>query len=929
MTPEDHGPDWRHLVLDGWPAITAFDLLQNSQDVWLAEGLLPPKDDEAIALAAMGRLVRYGQSIAVNLPISREATLPRMAFYLHRMRLDATQGLVRSPWMNRVEMAQRHDLLVFGRPRRILRDFVSSTVMRPKVVDANTTLETSASLRTLLVNGHGDLLRILEVLEKHSRPFTIVVDVSARGCDEHSASLIRALPAVFEKVPIVALGNTGQMLEEPFGLHAWNVRLGDGVPLTGAPRSPNAKTLELVAPRDPVMNAFVQRLGFLIWNLKRLMEESGGRSPEFAAISAIDRSLRCLNVPLTVHELGTMRHARGGRFAVRTIESWLDIASRMRGRRGDIQALLEEILGLIRNNLKQLNEATPGRSEVLLHLGVQAIREGKGLSILVGSARDALILQSWLEQELGPDAIDFIIVSGMDGATAVPPERPAVVIYAAPLFPSRLHWLGVTATRKIILCHPFEHERVYQQMDRWWRSNALTSARAGDKYRLWRLNWSATTFLADLTVDNADASAVLVSYKELEFDGHYPQPLRVAHLDVSRRFDDWLQILLTEPSRAEVYPDEDVVNEATTEVVVLHLDGQSEPLRWPAKRQIMRLDSDTFSACQARDLAEGDDLVLLGSGEDRVATQRELFDMFVQNNHGLQQTLRVAEKWQEYIDLSVSKLKTVAEVTRYLKGKKFDITQGAVHHWHAGRVIGPNDPAAIRLLAELAGAPSADKMAKMVDNAIRAIRSEHRKIGGDLRRAIALTRGRDVSAVQIGSRRFSREMFDAMVHVCRVVHIDRPPHNQPSLRPVKTIMDVAHEFGIRHADAVLFTNSCERSMGRSVFEDLNAFEAILNVIVNGFYRMYADKSLSLKQVEAMLAVVPASYAGDMSDFTKGKFESDYTRLYDGEKIDISRHIKVGRTHDPRHTLRLHFHWDARAAKIVIHHAGEHLPTWSS
>ena len=127
MSSVDLAADWRRLVLDGWPAVTASDLLQDSQDIWLAEGLAPPKDDEAVALAAMGRLVRYGESIAVNLPVSREATLPRLAFYLHRLRLDAAQGLVRSPWLNRVEMAHRHDLLVFGRPRRMLRDFVTSS----------------------------------------------------------------------------------------------------------------------------------------------------------------------------------------------------------------------------------------------------------------------------------------------------------------------------------------------------------------------------------------------------------------------------------------------------------------------------------------------------------------------------------------------------------------------------------------------------------------------------------------------------------------------------------------------------------------------------------------------------------------------------------------------------------------------------------
>lgn len=47
--------DWRRLVLDGWPAVTASDLLQNSQAIWLAEGLMPPNDDEAVAMAAMGK----------------------------------------------------------------------------------------------------------------------------------------------------------------------------------------------------------------------------------------------------------------------------------------------------------------------------------------------------------------------------------------------------------------------------------------------------------------------------------------------------------------------------------------------------------------------------------------------------------------------------------------------------------------------------------------------------------------------------------------------------------------------------------------------------------------------------------------------------------------------------------------------------------
>jgi len=218
-------------------------------------------------------------------------------------------------------------------------------------------------------------------------------------------------------------------------------------------------------------------------------------------------------------------------------------------------------------------------------------------------------------------------------------------------------------------------------------------------------------------------------------------------------------------------------------------------------------------------------------------------------------------------------------------------------------------------------------MANMVDNAIVAIRSEHRRIGGDLRKAIAMSRSRDVSAVQIGSRKFSREVFDSMVQVCRVVRIERPSETQiKTLHAIRTIKAVARDFALKHQSKIVFTPGCERSMSNSPFEDLAAFEKILSALVEGFHRMYADKSVSLQQVENMLAPIPAAYAGNMSAVTKGKYESDYFRLYKGQRVDISRHIKLKRAFDPRYTLRLHFHWDADEAKIVVHHAGEHLPT---
>jgi hypothetical protein len=219
-------------------------------------------------------------------------------------------------------------------------------------------------------------------------------------------------------------------------------------------------------------------------------------------------------------------------------------------------------------------------------------------------------------------------------------------------------------------------------------------------------------------------------------------------------------------------------------------------------------------------------------------------------------------------------------------------------------------------------------MADMVGQAIAVIRAEHRRIGSDLRRAITVSRARDVSGVQIGTRRFSREVFDALVQVAKVASVEQPPREKVTADS-RTIRDVALEFAMLHSRKVIFTKGCDRGMRTSDFANVKAFSKVLQILVDGFYPMYTDHSKSLQEVEVMLAAIPASYAGGMSDVTKGKHEQHYFRPYEGEKVDISRHIKLGRAFDPRYTMRVHFHWDELQAKIVVHHAGEHLPTLSN
>jgi hypothetical protein len=120
--------------------------------------MVAPDEMEAVAWAAVGRSVRYGVSIAMNLPAGSRGAIPRLCVYLHRLRMDASQSLMRSPWFNAATMAGRTDLVVLGRPAQMLRDFATSAALRPTLLSKCAGRDEEGRHRTMLAGGHGDLM---------------------------------------------------------------------------------------------------------------------------------------------------------------------------------------------------------------------------------------------------------------------------------------------------------------------------------------------------------------------------------------------------------------------------------------------------------------------------------------------------------------------------------------------------------------------------------------------------------------------------------------------------------------------------------------------------------------------------------------------------------------------------------------------------
>jgi len=47
--------------------------------------------------------------------------------------------------------------------------------------------------------------------------------------------------------------------------------------------------------------------------------------------------------------------------------------------------------------------------------------------------------------------------------------------------------------------------------------------------------------------------------------------------------------------------------------------------------------------------------------------------------------------------------------------------------------------------------------------------------------------------------------------------------------------------------------------------------------------------------------------------------------YEGEKVQMFSHVKIGIRNDVNKTIRIHFYWDNQCQKIIIGHCGKHLP----
>lgn len=181
-------PAWQQLIKASWPAITAQDLLDAGNPFWQQERLPAIPDEEAKGFALFSRMARYKRSVTLSLPGLNGYTPVRLAFYLHRLRHEAEQGAMRTPWFNSQNMKDRPHLVVIGKPRVLFRFFANHSSLRPQVLDKSGKVDVGSERhrghQTIIVNSAYDLMESLDALTKHASPFAFIIHASELGGGE-------------------------------------------------------------------------------------------------------------------------------------------------------------------------------------------------------------------------------------------------------------------------------------------------------------------------------------------------------------------------------------------------------------------------------------------------------------------------------------------------------------------------------------------------------------------------------------------------------------------------------------------------------------------------------------------------------------------------------------------------------------------------
>ena len=128
---------------------------------------------------------------------------------------------------------------------------------------------------------------------------------------------------------------------------------------------------------------------------------------------------------------------------------------------------------------------------------------------------------------------------------------------------------------------------------------------------------------------------------------------------------------------------------------------------------------------------------------------------------------------------------------------------------------------------------------------------------------------------------------------------------------------------------VLALNSRSQLCGNP-FDDIQGLEAALEFLATTFWDARLGDLSGIDLDAGLRRDAPGfSYTPHQSKRTMGVHPDDYYAHWEGRKYELKAHLGKGKSHDPRHCVRIAFAVDRERDRIVIGYFGQHQRTRAS
>lgn len=915
-----------------------------SKWVGLAKGFIPATPgyssiagDYAVAqaLAAAGYRFKNGENVVLSAPFLTPTALHHVLRYLHTCRIEAMRGQLRAPWLNGPKMSQYKDLLVWTRASSQFSHLRKDLEIGAQLVGLNRSTghlkqqlhHEKRLCRTIVCQQAGDLTEFCEVLSKVVRPFAVVIDATPFGCRENLSELLDHISEFFFGIPYVLLGTIGdQQLENELPRLVrkgafWRQHLLDETPV----KSDELKmhSLSLVNIPDHQINDRLLKCSIYCRELHKMLEHHiKGRKEVSSPLYKILGTLRALVVPIAFHEAILDQHRQGGLYPVRPIKDWLGSIARVNLPTGDVDNLRDKTITAIRRLMEMINTGSTGKAQALAHW-LEKNRNNSGSSLIVTrSERESKYLKDWLTRDFAAELNNGKLAvlgagSVRDCNRTLDSEFKQVLVlgqlwdsdrWALMLgekvswlsYPMESHWFQRVGRKVVAAC-----QKEGEHKPDWWSFrpspyHELPLKEAGVPEEEW-----------------ATCTGKYVLRDTIEID--LPTD------------PDWISTLMADvedqPYQA-AQDDPPVLGELTIET------GSGAFYRYGEGQQVYVLrdqqGAEKLKHVAAEDVLPGDTLVRLNGDDERCFSLVELMIDYAEGNTTEYRVFQsLVSQWHTYVDHAVHVCGGIEDLHRQLQSAGISITLESVRNWSRHFVIGPTEKKVVPLMARLGKIKHTEADIQSVQNAQRSIRGLHSQMGRRLRALAVAAKVGHIDIAGTADNIVSQDELVELVCVEEVVsirHHKGSPKDPIAPRSLESILKSSIE---QSKGRLVATQAALKSVVNSHYQNFDKVEQCLKVLSEYFYKVYANgDKIRLEDAIEEGKKYQIEFKGDSSDITKGKFQSYYERRYMGRKVDIGKHLGIGNSRNPERCFRLHFHWDKQEQKIVIHHAGRHLPTYN-